>query len=128
MGQLYSSRRVLVVDDNSDAAALVAELLSLQGYAVAVAHGGREALAVAREFVPEVVFLDIGMPEMDGYEVATELRRAAWLPAPRIVALTAWGNAQARARSAACGFDAHLVKPARVDTLLSEAASGHQVH
>lgn len=128
MGQQTSSRRVLVVDDNSDAADLVAQLMTMQGHAVAVAHGGREALAIAGRFVPDVVFLDIGMPEMDGYEVAVALRRAANLGGTRIVALTAWSNPDARARTAASGFDAHLVKPARVETLMNEAALGHVTH
>jgi CheY-like chemotaxis protein len=121
MHQALSPRRVLVVDDNPDAAELVGEVMSMQGHVVALAHGGKEALAAAEKFLPDVVFLDIGMPGMDGYQVATELRRNPLLDAARIVALTAWGDLAARARAAACGFDAHLVKPAMLESLISEA-------
>lgn len=121
MNQQTLSRRVLVVDDNADAAQLVADFMSLKGYVVAIANGGREALEAAEKFTPDVIFLDIGMPGMDGYEVATALRKAATLPTPRIIALTAWGDAASRERTAACGFNAHLVKPARLESLLSEA-------
>lgn len=124
MGQLMPPRRILVVDDNVDAAHLVAELFSMQGYAVAIAHNGREALAKAESFDPDVIFLDIGMPEMDGYQVATALRDTPWGRSPRIVALTAWGDAASRARATASGFDAHLVKPADLDCLLQEAVAG----
>lgn len=123
MGQSTPPRRILVVDDNVDAADLVAEILALQGHAVAVAHGGREALAQAEAFGPDVIFLDIGMPDMDGYEVAAAVRHAPWGHAPRIVALTAWGDAASRARATASGFDAHLVKPAPLDFLLREAVA-----
>jgi CheY-like chemotaxis protein len=122
MGKLMPARRILVVDDNVDAAQLVAELLNMQGYIATVAHGGREALAIAEEFLPDVIFLDIGMPDMDGYAVAAALREDGGFAATRIVALTAWGDAGSRARVAAGGFDAHLVKPARLDSLLREAA------
>lgn len=121
MGQSSQVRRILVVDDNADAAEMVGEIMSLQGHVVAVAHGGREGIAAAETFLPDVVFLDIGMPGMDGYEVATALRRIPALGAARIVALTAWGDVESRARVMACGFDAHLVKPAMLDSLLDEA-------
>lgn len=96
MHQASSARRVLVVDDNPDAAELVGEVMSMQGHVVALAHGGKEALAAAEKFLPDVVFLDIGMPSMDGYEVASEMRRNPLLDAARIVALTAWGDLAAR--------------------------------
>lgn len=128
MGERYPSRRVLVVDDNPDAAELVAQLLALQGHEVAFACSGAEALAAADRLDPEVVFLDIGMPGMDGYEVASALRRCGRFSATRIVALTAWGNARAREWSAATGFDAHLVKPACAAVLLREAAQGRALH
>ena len=122
MGQQRSSRRILVVDDNPDAAELVAQLLALEGHEVSFACSGADALAVADRLVPEVVFLDIGMPGMDGYQVASALRRSGRFSGTRIVALTAWGNAKAREWSAATGFDAHLVKPARAEILLREVA------
>ena len=122
MGQSWNARRILIVDDNIDAAEMLGQLMSIHGHVVALAYGGREALAAIENFLPDVVFLDIGMPGMDGYEVATEMRRIPALCAARIVALTAWGDADSRSRAVASGFDAHLVKPATLDSLLSEAA------
>lgn len=122
--QPLNGRRILVVDDNADAAELVGAIMSMEGHVVEVAHGGREGVAAATVFLPDVVFLDIGMPGMDGYQVAVELRRAPSLRAARLVALTAWGDDESRARVIECGFDAHLVKPAKLERLLSEAALG----
>jgi len=122
MSELALAPRVLVVDDNVDAAKMVADLMLLKGYIATVANSGREAVATAEQFVPDVIFLDIGMPGMDGYEVALTLRSCSWLASTRIVALTAWGDAASRARTAASGFDSHLVKPARLESLLKEAA------
>jgi len=115
-----TARRILVVDDNTDAADLIAEYLAFEGFEVAVAYGGQDAIAKARAFRPHVIFLDIGMPGMDGYQVASTLRGADWFPATRIVALTAWGDAASRERTRACGFDAHLVKPTQLDNLIKE--------
>lgn len=90
-------------------------------------NGGLEALAVVADFLPDVIFLDIGMPGMDGYhQVAVALRRDARLKQTRIVALTAWGDSESRARASACGFDSYLVKLAALDSLLSEAATKRQ--
>jgi CheY-like chemotaxis protein len=119
MGQHMISHRILVVDDNRDAADTIAELLGAYGHATATAYGGREALAASLVFAPEIVFLDIGMPGMDGYETAAELRRLEGCAPRRIVALTAWNDAQARARIAAAGFDIHLTKPAPLQSLLN---------
>lgn len=121
MGQVSSPLRILVVDDNVDAADLIAECIAMYGHEVSVAYGGKEAVAQAELFAPNLIFLDIGMPEMDGYQVAMTLRHAAWFPATRIVALTAWGDAVSRARAVSCGFDAHLVKPANLESLIKEA-------
>jgi len=128
MGQSLGIRRILIVDDNVDAAEMVGQLMSMEGHLVAVANGGREALAAIESFLPNVVFLDIGMPGMDGYEVAVELRRNPALSGARIVALTAWGDSASRARAVACGFDAHLVKPAMIENLLTEAALARFPH
>lgn len=122
MLNLSTSRRILVVDDNADAAELVAQLMSFQGHEVAVAHGGEEAVAAAKAFVPNLILLDLGMPGMDGYEVALTLRRADWFPPTRIVALTAWGDQASRERTVKCGFDEHLVKPAPLENLIEQAA------
>lgn len=118
MGQQIISHRILIVDDNRDAADTIAELLEAYGHATATAYGGREALAASLVFAPEIVFLDIGMPGMDGYETAAELRRLKGCAPQRIVALTAWNDAHARARIAAAGFDIHLTKPAPLELLL----------
>lgn len=121
MEQLSTPRRVLVVDDNADAADMVAAIMAFQGHEVAVAHGGAEAVATAKIFGPNIIFLDLGMPGIDGYQVALTLRQAEWFPPTRIVALTAWGDDASRKRTAVCGFDAHLVKPALLDNLIAEA-------
>jgi two-component system, chemotaxis family, CheB/CheR fusion protein len=117
--------RVLVVDDNEDSAAGIARLLKLTGHAVWVAHSGPEAVELAREHEPEAVVLDIGLPGMDGYEVAAQLRREACCKDALIVAVSGYGEEQARTRLGEPGFDHHLVKPVNFDTLLAvmDAAS-----
>jgi signal transduction histidine kinase/ActR/RegA family two-component response regulator len=118
--------RVLVVDDNVDAAESLAALLDLAGHATRVAHDGDQALRTAHEFRPEVVFLDIGMPGKDGYEVAKALRGTPETAQAVLVALTGWGAKDDRARSRSAGFDHHLTKPAgiaAVEGLLSTMTS-----
>jgi len=111
-------RRVLVVDDNRDAASTLNRLLTrIYGQEVRVAHDGRAALDAAGEFRPEVVLLDIGLPDLDGYEVARRLRARTDLPRPYIAALTGWGQEADRQRSRDAGFDRHLVKPVDPDIL-----------
>ncbi|WP_239701100.1 response regulator [Massilia sp. 9096] len=112
---------MLVVDDNIDAADLVAEFMAFQGYEIAVAYGGEEAIKIAETFGPNLIFLDLGMPGMDGYQVVSALRHAEWFPPTRIVALTAWGDQDSRERTKTGGFDAHLVKPARLENLIAQA-------
>ena len=108
-----SSRlRVLVVDDNRDAAETLGALVGMMGHEVAVANDGHQALRMMATMLPQVVFLDIGMPGMSGYEVAQAARRDARLDNTRLVALTGWGGAADRARTREAGFDAHLTKPA----------------
>ena len=118
-------RRVLVVDDNADAAESLAALLELSGHATRVANDGDEAVRIAHEFQPDIVFLDIGMPGKDGYEVARELRASQQTRQAVLVALTGWGAKDDRARSRKAGFDHHLTKPAAleaVDELLARIA------
>lgn len=105
-------RRVLVVDDNADAAESLAVLLSMYGHDTRVAHDGEAALHAALDFHPDVVFLDIGMPNLDGHETARRLRTQPGGPSLVIVALTGWGQTEDRRRSKEAGFDHHLVKPA----------------
>ncbi|GGX94705.1 PAS domain-containing hybrid sensor histidine kinase/response regulator [Pseudoduganella dura] len=102
---------VLVVDDNVDAAQTLAMILELGGHATRVAHNGVEAMAAVREFTPHVAFLDIGMPEMNGYETALAMRQLPGLRGVRLVALTGWGTETDRNRSTEAGFDEHLTKP-----------------
>jgi len=103
--------RILVVDDNVDAAESLLRLLRLQAHDVRVAYDGLAAVAVAREMNPDVVLLDIGLPHLDGLEVARNLRARVDGPRPLLVAMTGFGQAEDRARTAAAGFDFHLTKP-----------------
>jgi signal transduction histidine kinase/ActR/RegA family two-component response regulator len=108
--------RVLVVDDNVDGADSLADMLGFIGVQARVARDGPEAIELAQSFAPDVVFLDIGLPGMDGYETARHLRQLPGLTM-RLVALTGYGSAQDRERSARAGFDAHLVKPVSGDAI-----------
>ena len=120
-----SGLRILVADDNRDNVETLAMMLELQGHEVATAHDGVEALAAAERMRPEVAFLDIGMPAMDGYEVCRALRALPFGAGVCVVALTGWGQEDDRRRTREAGFDRHLVKPvdfAEIDHLLAEAA------
>jgi CheY-like chemotaxis protein len=119
--------RVLIADDNQDAAALLKEVLEAQGHTVAVAHDGRTALTLASAFVPDVALLDIGMPVMNGYELAHAIARVPALQATRLAAVTGWGAKEDRARTRAAGFHHHLTKPvslASLQTVLASAGAG----
>ncbi len=105
-----ASFRVLVVDDSVDSADTIAELLRIWGHVVRTANDGPQALAAAREDKPEVVLLDIGLPGMDGYAVAVQLR-AEGLGGKLLVALTGFSEDRDRDRARQAGFDRHLVKP-----------------
>jgi PAS domain S-box-containing protein len=105
-------RKVLVVDDNADAAESLAALLSISGHETRMAHDGPEALQQAERFHPDIVFLDIGMPTLDGHETAKQIRKQPWGRNMVLVALTGWGQREDRRRSKDAGFDHHLVKPA----------------
>ena len=116
-------RRILIVDDNTDAAETLAMLLNLEGHLTRVAHDGEAALNAAVEFQPDTVFLDIGMPGMNGYETAQRLREAHG-NAMRIIALTGWGAEEDRRLANHAGFDRHLVKPVDPAVLASALAAG----
>lgn len=111
------SRRVLVVDDNQDAADSLAMLLGALGADVRVAHNGAAALKSANGWRPDVVFLDLGMPDMDGYDVIRRMRSEAVFAGARVVALTGWNQDEDRRRTAAEGFDGHLAKPVDMTAL-----------
>jgi signal transduction histidine kinase/ActR/RegA family two-component response regulator len=111
-------RRILVVDDNRDAADSIALLLEVAGHDVRTAYDGPDALNVASEFRPEVVILDLGLPSMDGFEIARQIEGQTWGKDVTLVALTGWGQQEDYRRTSDAGFDAHLVKPVAPDELL----------
>ncbi|MFL9879601.1 ATP-binding protein [Herbaspirillum rhizosphaerae] len=108
---------ILIVDDNQDAAQILGELLSMQGHDVRVAYDGPSALDAVKHFTPRIALLDIGLPIMDGYEVAGHLRALPHLQGIGLIALTGYGQASDRLRSANAGFDHHLVKPVDIDVV-----------
>ena len=112
-----ATRRVLVADDNQDAAESLRLLLELAGHEVRVAHDGPGALEAAAEFRPDAVLLDIGMPGLNGYEVAARLRAFDWGAAPVLVAITGWGQEHDRRLALDAGFDHHLTKPIDPDLI-----------
>src|SRR5262249_15037651 len=112
-----SSRRVLVVDDNVDSAESLALLLRLRGHEVRLAYDGPSALEEARAFHPDLVFLDLDLPEMDGYEVARRLRLEPAMKGIALVAMTGYGQEEDRQRTQEAGFHLHLVKPIDFDRL-----------
>ena len=116
-GAAPGARSVLVVDDNRDAAETLAALLNMLGHSAPVANDGRQALRMLPSLHPDVVFLDLGMPGMSGYEVAAAIRADARFAGVRLVALTGWGGEADRARTRAAGFDEHLTKPATVEAI-----------
>ena len=120
-------RRILVVDDNEDAAHSLALLLEITGCEVRMAHDGKTGLAAAREFRPDIVLLDIGLPAMNGYEVCRALRAETWGRALTIVALTGWGQQEDRRLSTEAGFDRHLVKPLDEAALMNLVAEARAV-
>ncbi|XYJ12399.1 hybrid sensor histidine kinase/response regulator [Telluria sp. B2] len=115
--------KILVVDDNADAAQSMADLLRARRHVVDVANDGYQALEMIQALDPEVVFLDIGMPGLDGYEVASRVRRMPGYAHPMLVALTGWGAEHDLARARRAGFDHHLTKPAHIDAVEQLLAS-----
>ncbi|MGH8221203.1 MAG: ATP-binding protein [Steroidobacteraceae bacterium] len=126
-------RTLLVVDDNRDAAGTLAILLRMTGHHVSVAHRGKDALAIAAREHPEVFILDIGMPEMSGYELAERIRHEDWGKRALLIALTGWGQPADKQRAAAAGFDHHVTKPVdpeeleRIITGFSKAGSSDRL-
>jgi two-component system CheB/CheR fusion protein len=120
-------RRFLVVDDNVDSAESLAELLSLNGHEVRTSHDGADALRAAQAQRPDVILLDIGLPQLDGYEVARRLRRLPDFQAVTLIAMTGYGQEEDRSRARDAGFDHHLVKPVGFEDiagLLSSPSTG----
>jgi signal transduction histidine kinase len=113
-----TARRVLVVDDNVDAATTMGLLLEMHGHTVCIAHDAQGALEAARASPPDVALLDIGLPDLDGYELARQLRQHDATHRMRLIAVTGWGQEHDRTRARDAGFDAHLTKPAEPDAVL----------
>lgn len=109
--------RILVVDDNEDAAMMMAAVLKAYGYEAVSAADGREALELVVRFLPAVALVDLGLPGMDGFELARRFKQLPECQEMRIVAVTGYGQDHDRRRSASAGFDAHLVKPVDTDQL-----------
>jgi PAS domain S-box-containing protein len=116
-------RRVLIADDNADALETMVALLEMEGHEVHSAADGHEALALAQQTRPDIAILDIGMPGLNGNELAARIRASDWGRGVKLIALTGWGQAEDRARSSAAGFDHHLTKPVDFERLSALLAS-----
>ena len=123
MAAVPSPLRVLIVDDDADSAESMAVLLEMGGHAVRTAVDGPGALAIAAEFAPQAVILDVGLPRMDGYEVVRRLRALDACRSSLVIALTGYGRAEDRTCALAAGFDDHIVKPADPDALAGRLAA-----
>jgi CheY-like chemotaxis protein len=110
-------RRILAVDDNRDAADSLAMLLQMMGHETRTAYDGLEAAQAAATFRPDVVLLDIGLPKMNGYEVARQIRQQRWGEGMALIALTGWGQEEDKRRALEAGFDHHLTKPVEAAAL-----------
>jgi len=119
-----SRRRVLVIEDNADAARTLADVLELEGHEVTVAHDGTSGVALAHELRPDVVICDLGLPDLDGYEVGRLLRRDVSLHATRLIALSGYAQPEDVERAREAGFEVHLPKPAPLDRLDSLLGAG----
>jgi CheY-like chemotaxis protein len=114
---LVAGRRILVVEDNEDAAVLLEMSLAHMQHDVRVVSNAGDALALVEHWVPDIAILDIGLPDLDGYELACRLRAMPQLSRLRLIALTGYGGTADRDRARRAGFDAHVIKPARMDAL-----------
>jgi CheY-like chemotaxis protein len=106
-----TKRRVLIVDDNQTAAEMLGMVVEMLGNEVRTAHDGRQAIEIAGQFLPEIVFMDLAMPLVDGYEAARQIRKKPWGKSTLLVALTGWGQEEHKRQTKEAGFDHHLVKP-----------------
>jgi CheY-like chemotaxis protein len=109
--------KILVVDDNRDAADTLVTFLTMEGHAVQVAYGGQEAIDAFETMAPQVVLLDIGMPGMDGYQVARHIRQFPDGQGVKLVAMTGWGQLEDKARAHEAGFSEHMTKPVELNEL-----------
>jgi CheY-like chemotaxis protein len=113
------SHRILIVDDNRDAADSMALLVETAGHSARTAYDGHQALDLASAFAPDVLLLDLGVPGLNGFEIARRIRRQPWGRKVALIAVTGWGQEQDRRRTKEAGFDAHLIKPVGTADLLS---------
>lgn len=109
--------KILVVDDNHDSALSLAMMLSIMGHETRTAHDGESAVTNAETFLPDVVLLDIGLPKLNGYEVAQRIRTSAWGASMFLIAVTGWGQDEDRQRSSEVGLNVHMVKPVEPSAL-----------
>jgi CheY-like chemotaxis protein len=121
-----STFRVLIADDNVDGSKSLGMFLELSGHHVTLAHDGLSTLSTAERLRPQIIVLDIGMPGMNGYEVARELRKQSWAQDVLLIALTGWGQESDRAKAMEAGFDLHFTKP--VDPSVLQAAFSGKDH
>ena len=122
--------RILVVDDNHDSALSLAMMLSIMGHETRTAHDGESAVSTAESFLPDVVLLDIGLPKLNGYEVAQRIREQPWGASMFLIAVTGWGQDEDRQRSSEVGLNVHMVKPvepAELERLLAELPQAETV-
>ena len=115
--QTAARRKILVVDDNHDSALSLAMMLSIMGHDTRTAHDGESAVSTAETFLPDVVLLDIGLPKLNGYEVAQRIREASWGASMYLIAVTGWGQDEDRQRSSEVGLNLHMVKPVEPSAL-----------
>lgn len=116
-------RRVLIVDDDADSADLLVQLLEMRGHEVRSVNSGSRAVTEAAQFLPHVAILDVGLPDMSGYELAQVLRKCEALAECKLIAVTGYSGDSALARSKMAGFDMHLVKPVDLETLARSVLS-----
>ena len=116
-------RRILVIDDNHDAAQILGMVLEMSGHEVHLAYDGEQAVAMARDLLPEIALVDIGLPKLNGYGVAEHIRAEPWGEKMVLIALTGWGHEDDKRRAIAAGFNFHLTKPVdpdQVDALIAQ--------
>lgn len=111
--------KILIIDDNLASAEALAAVLEMVGHPAQIAHGAREGLHAVASFRPDLVFLDLGMPEMNGYEVAAQIRGDATAQQPYLIAYTAWGDQATIKQTAAAGFDRHIAKTSSFEGLVA---------
>ncbi len=121
-----AASRIVVIEDNLDAAEVLADVLQLEGHEVHVAHDGRSGLELVRRVRPDLVLCDIGLPDLDGYEVAQALRRDEALGATRLIAVSGYAQPEDRQRALEAGFDEHMAKPLSPRDLMKALAGARE--